>query len=248
MKTFRLIRSRPSGASCNMALDERIFSRYLDEGIPVFRVYGWKRPALTYGISQKPDDSLDGPRLARDGIEVVKRITGGGILFHDNEITYSFVCSKADVGEPAGTLVSYREICAFLIRFYDLIGLKASFALESGDFRNRCAPHELCSAAHEKYDIVINGKKIGGNAQKRKRQVVFQHGSIPIGIDWNLARRYIRTLPEDVSAGVTTLREELGSVPEKRVLEEKLIDAFSAEFGVRFTEETGALYETGVAR
>ena len=237
MRRFRLIRSGSADAMYNMALDEKIFDRYMEDGIPAFRVYGWESPSFTYGVSQKCENEIDMKRCALDGVQIAKRMTGGGVLFHHNEITYSLVCAKEDIGEPDGVFVSYRRISAFLISFYRSLGLDASFALEAGDFKVLCAPHELCSASREKYDIVINGKKIGGNAQKRKRCAVFQHGSIPLSVDWAFMRRYLRSLPEDISSGVTTLTEELGRVPDRRVLEDMLIDAAAEEFDARFTKQ-----------
>lgn len=241
MRRFRLIRSRSADAASNMAFDEKIFHRYMEDGIPVFRVYGWGSPSFTYGVSQKPENEIDVERCALDGIQIAKRMTGGGLLFHHNEITYSFICAKEDIGEPDTVFVSYRKICAFLISFYRSLGLDASFALEAEDFKVLCAPHELCSASREKYDIVINGKKIGGNAQKRKRRAVFQHGSIPISVDWAFVRRYARSLPEDIHSVVTTLAGELKRVPDRRVLEDLLIDAAAKEFDAQFTSEKGAV-------
>mgnify|MGYP001579050505 CR=1 FL=1 len=247
MRRFRLIRSRPADAMYNMALDKNIFDRYMEDGVPVFRVYGWESASFTYGVSQKPENEIDIKRCALDSIQIAKRMTGGGVLFHHDEITYSLVCAKEDIGEPDGVFVSYRRISAFLISFYRSLGLDASFALEAEDFKVLRAPHELCSASREKYDIVINGKKIGGNAQKRKRRVVFQHGSIPISVDWAFMRRYTRSLPEDISSGVTTLTEELKRIPDKRVLEDMLIDIVAKEFDARFTEEE-CLYEAVMAQ
>lgn len=247
MKEFRLIRSEARSAVNNMALDEKMLSRYIEDGVPVFRIYSWQVPSFTYGTSQQAESGIDLKRCADDGIGIAQRMTGGGVLFHHNEITYSFVCSKMDVGEARGVFVSYRQICAFLISFYESLGLKASFALESDDFKDKCAPHELCSASREKYDIVINGRKIGGNAQKRKRQAVFQHGSIPLSIDWELARRYLASLPKDISSGVTTLSDELINMPSKEFLEDKLIEAFARVFDVSFIEERISSYETCLA-
>jgi lipoyl(octanoyl) transferase len=247
MKTFRLIRSRPSSAVYNMETDKKIFNRYLEDGIPVFRVYRWQSPSFTYGVTQDPEKWIDLELCASEKIGIAGRMTGGGVLFHDNEITYSLACGKQDAGEPQGPIVSYREICAFLIKFYESIGLEASFALESESFKNRCVPNALCSASYEKYDIIINNRKIGGNAQKRKRQVIFQHGSIPCAINWDIARRYLKSLPGDMSLTVTSLSEELALVPDKDALEQKLIDAFSLVFGARFIEEKELLHETVVA-
>jgi len=246
MKLFRLIKSAPSSAVYNMELDEKIFNRYLEDGIGVFRVYRWQGPSFTYGFSQNPQNEINLDKCVSDGIQIAKRITGGGILFHDDEITYSFVCSKEDLGEPQGVFVAYRQICKFLIRFYESLGLEPAFALEAKDFKQKCAPHGLCSAAYEKYDIVIAGRKIGGNAQKRKRQVVFQHGSIPLSVNWDSLRRYLQTLPDNISTSVTTLKE-LGIVLEKDVLEQKLIEAFGSTFNLNFIEERESVYETCLA-
>lgn len=248
MKSFRLIRSAASSAVYNMELDEKIFNRYLEDGVGVFRVYRWGKPSFTYGFSQDPQNEINLHKCGVDGIQVAKRITGGGILFHDHEITYSFVCSKDDVGEPQSVFVSYRNICKFLMSFYESLGLAPEFALETKNFKQRCAPHQLCSAAHEKYDIVIAGRKIGGNAQKRRRQVIFQHGSIPVSVNWDLIGKYLSSLPDNISTYVTTLSDELKIVPPKNVLEQKLIEAFSSTFGVNFIEEKESIYETCLAQ
>ncbi len=247
MKYFRLIWSLASSAAYNMELDEKIFNRYLEDGIGVLRVYRWEKPSFTYGFSQNPQNEINLDKCASDGIQIAKRMTGGGILFHNDEITYSFVCSKDDLGEPQGVFVSYRNICKFLIRFYESLGLASEFALQAESFKQRCASHELCSASYEKYDIVIGAKKIGGNAQKRKRQVIFQHGCIPLRVNWDFVRSYLNCLPGNISAYVTTLSDELKVVPEKNILEQKLIDAFSGAFGVNFSEEKESIYETCLA-
>lgn len=234
MKSFKLIISAPSSAEYNMELDKKIFQQYLEDGVGVLRLYRWEQPSFTYGFSQNPENEINLAKCKADGVEIAKRITGGGILFHHDELTYSFVCSKLDVGEPSGVFVDYRNICKFLMHFYESLGLAPSFALQAKDFKNKSTPSELCSAAHEKYDIVINGKKIGGNAQKRKRQVIFQHGAIPCRIDWNFVRKYLKFLPENISEYVTTLRDELKIVPEKDILEQKLIEAFADTFNVKF--------------
>ncbi len=78
----------------NMALDSEILSRYLEDNIPVLRLYRWLTPSFTYGISQDPAGEIDIKRCAEDGISVAGRMTGGGVLFHDDDITYSFVCAR----------------------------------------------------------------------------------------------------------------------------------------------------------
>ena len=247
MKTFRLIRSHPAAASYNMALDEKVFFRYLKDKVPVFRVYSFQEPSFTYGVSQKPEREINISECAKDGVHLARRMTGGGILFHNNEITYSFACGKEDIGEDRRVFVSYRNICGFLMLFYRYLGLKPFFALEADDFNERSAAHPLCSASREKYDITINGRKIGGNAQKRNKEAVFQHGSIPISLDWGLMRKYVRYLPEGAPSGVTSLAQELDALPDRGMLEQKLIEAVKDYFGADLIEEEEPLFETAVA-
>jgi lipoyl(octanoyl) transferase len=236
MKSFRLIRSGPGSASRNMAIDEDMFNNFLVDGKPALRIYRWSAPSFTHGFSQDPAIVLDLAGCSACGVDIARRITGGGVLFHHDEITYSFACAKEDVGESGQALVSYREICAFLINFYSSLGLKAAFALEADDFQRNSVPSSLCVGAHEKFDIVINGRKIGGNAQRRKRQFVFQHGSIPRSIDWSYTCRCVRDAPADCAAGVTTLSDEMKVVPDNDILEEKLIESFGRTFGVNFID------------
>jgi len=248
MKKFKLIRSHPGSAAYNMALDEKIFSSFLEDNIPVFRVYRWRAPSFTYGISQSPEDALNLDLCLKNNVEIAKRMTGGGVLFHHDEITYSFVCSKDDIGESKEILVSYRNICKFLINFYQSLGLKASFACLEDDFVSKSSPNKLCSASHEKYDIVINGRKIGGNAQKRRRQVIFQHGSIPLRVDWEMVRRYAINLPKNISQSVTTLSDELKPLPDKEQLQEKLIKSFKNTFEIEFMNEKEICHETSLVK
>jgi len=139
MKKFRLIRSAPASAGRNMLLDRLIFERYLRENIPVLRLYGWEAPSFTYGVSQEPEGLLDLALCRSDKVGVAQRMTGGGVLFHNHELTYSFVCGKDDAAEPAHVFVSYKGLCSFLLCFYASLGLTAGFALEAEDFARRRA-------------------------------------------------------------------------------------------------------------
>jgi len=234
MKNFKLIRSAASNAIDNMAQDENIYNQYLVDKVGVFRVYRWQGPSFTYGFSQEPQCQINLAKCRADGIGIAKRITGGGVLFHNDEIAYSFVGHKSEVEQLPGELVGYRNICKFLIRFYELLGLNPKFAIDAKNFSQRSEPSEFCSLANEKYDIVVGEKKIGGNAQKRKKEIIFQHGSIPCSVDWNFVSRYVSFLPNDIAGYVTTLSDELSLVPQKNILEEKLIEAFADTFGISF--------------
>ena len=196
-----------------MAFDEALLRGYrLHSSPPTFRVYGWECAALSLGYSQDA-------REAR-GIGVsnpfVRRITGGGIVRHGNELTYSLVCAKEDLGIPERVVSSYKIVSSFLITFYKKLGLDAAFACDvSRPGEKFGIPSAFCFASKEKYDIVVGGRKIGGSAQKRSGNVIFQHGSIPFDPLEELLERPV------------TAADLSGS----------LIGSFTATFGITAEEE-----------
>jgi lipoate-protein ligase A len=184
LNSWRLILSGFNDAATNMAIDEALFLNYLKyKGLPTLRIYGWKPAAYSLGYFQDAAKELNINACKRTDINIVRRMTGGGIIFHDQELTYSLVCSKADL-ETNNIKHSFKILCSFLIKAYKKLGLEAGFADEMGlakaDSREFAS---FCFASNEDCDILIKGKKIGGNAQRRRRDVIFQHGSIPLKLD-----------------------------------------------------------------
>ena len=177
-KEWRLIFDKKSAGYYNMAADEALVNSYRKNRVPVFRVYGWSRPFVTLGYRQ----SCDGVLREHSGVDFTRRITGGSAILHNDEITYSLVCSKKDLDLQGSVKESYKKLSSFLIKFYFSMGLNADFAGElPGCNVSMC--EDICFLTNEYYDIVINNKKIGGNAQKRLGDIIFQHGSIPLTLD-----------------------------------------------------------------
>lgn len=237
MKVFRLIRTPEASAAWNMAVDEALLRGVLEKALPVFRLYRWSSPAFTFGVSQNIKEGINFESCLKDGIALVRRITGGGILYHFDEVTYSLVCSKEDAEGNFGLPVSYRYFCSFLMRFYESFGLKPSFAFTNNNFAEKSLHSDICCASHEKYDILVDSRKIGGNAQKRTKEVILQHGSIPINIDWSNHKKYLTGFCQDLVNDVTTLKDELNFTPEKNEIENKLIQAFKEAFKVDLIEQ-----------
>ncbi len=232
---WRIIDTGALDPFANMALDEALlrgYQRY--NSPPTLRIYGWKYPSLSLGFSQDPARDLDIEFCRKRSIPFVRRITGGGIILHGNELTYSLVCSKEDLGIPARVLSSYKIICSFLISFYKALGIEAEFACDDPDYESSGELSALCFAAKEKYDIVSSGRKIGGNAQKRSRGVIFQHGSIPFRFEAETASSFLRSkAPAGSEYEAACLEDMLGphvSVPE---LSRTFTRAFEGSFKVK---------------
>ncbi|MBN2452859.1 MAG: lipoate--protein ligase family protein [Candidatus Omnitrophica bacterium] len=218
-----------------MALDEAILRGYSHHSAPpTLRIYGWKPAALSIGYSQDPGEELDLERCLREPMPFVRRLTGGGIILHDDELTYSLVCSKEDLGIPRAVLSSYSVICSFLIEFYKALGIDAAFARDVITDEALGSPSALCFAAKEKHDIVISGRKIGGNAQKRTRNIIFQHGSIPLGPGRGRETAFLRRAPAaDIARCSISLEEAAGRRLATGELSPVLIGAFERSFNLK---------------
>ena len=147
-----------------MAIDEFLVMNQLD--YPILRIYGWSNPCVSIGYFQSIDD-VNHERCRQEGVDVLRRITGGGAVFHDKEITYSFVTKEF----PQKILDSYREICEIVILTLKHCGFEAEFSPLN--------------------DVTVKGKKVCGNAQTRKNNKLLQHGTILLQAD---AKRMVSLL------------------------------------------------------
>jgi len=173
-KEFRLILTNINSAKINMAIDKALTISYQKDDIPILRFYTWEN-SFTVGLSQELEHYNDLKDIYKNNCS--KRITGGGVLFHGHDISYSLILSNSELGN-LNVKQSYEKICQFLLEFYKQLGLNPSFVKDSEYIKLK--KNEFCQVGFEAYDIIINGNKIGGNAQKRNKKLIFQHGSIPI--------------------------------------------------------------------
>jgi len=221
-----------------MAVDEAIFLAYCEQkAIPTLRLYTWSPPALSLGCAQDPCEALDLDQCARANIHVVRRISGGGIIFHDQELTYSVSCHKEDIGAFGSIAGSYRTLCAFLLVAYRTLGLCTAFAGEAGLGLLRQRPSVFCFSSYAKYDILIGGKKIGGNAQRRKKDFIFQHGSIPLEFDGKKARSFLKKDPGRIEEKVCALNKAAGRKVGLCTLKDILVQSFREALGASLIED-----------
>ena len=209
MLNWRFIDTGPLDGCSNMAVDEALLTCF-DPHIsrPVFRLYGWEPPALSLGRFQKGGEVLDTRNCKKADVAVVRRITGGGVIYHSEELTYSIVCSPNHLPPAASIKESFRVLTSFLVRFYGKLGLDPCYAMESiPDGVGVGGRSAFCFAGKESYDILIEGKKIGGNAQKRLKNVIFQHGSIPLVNRAELGAAFLGNPPVGVGEATTALRD-----------------------------------------
>jgi lipoate-protein ligase A len=161
---WRIIGLEEHDAYKNMAIDESILENVRDgKSGPTLRFYRWSPSAVSIGRFQSMNDEVNVQRCKELGIDYVRRITGGGAVYHDygGELTYSVIADQHNF--PSGIRESYSAICGWVIQGLKAIGVDADFAPIN--------------------DVVAGNKKISGNAQTRKQGVLLQHGTILYKLD-----------------------------------------------------------------
>jgi lipoate-protein ligase A len=229
---WRLIDTGPLSGVENMAVDEALLQHFDPvTSLPILRLYGWQPAALSIGRFQKAVDDLDLERCRADQLSVVRRITGGGAIYHNGELTYSIICGPQQIPAAATTKDSFRVLTSFLLGLYRALGLQADYAVDLAPAGCRLgARTPLCFAGRESYDILVNGRKLGGNAQRRLRRVIFQHGSIPLEERVEDGGAYLLCKPDGLRSTVTSLFSE-GICESIDGLKQTLLQQFSLQLG-----------------
>ena len=220
---LRLLIHEYNNAYTNMAIDEAL----LQSAKPTLRLYKWKPSAISIGYFQSIKEEVNLAECGRHGVDVVRRITGGGAVYHDThgEITYSVVL-------PASLfptiMESYHAIGKCLIAGLRELGINAQYAGIN--------------------DIVVNGKKISGSAQTRRHGFILQHGTLLIKVEPEKMFSLLKVGKEKISdkeikrieERVTSIEKEIGRIDEEEI-KNAIIKGFeiglNAEFEERKMEE-----------
>jgi lipoate-protein ligase A len=230
----------------NMRLDETLAKRLAQgSGTPVVRLFQWLPWAVSLGYNQNPAD-IDASRCARDGIDVVRRPTGGRAILHAEELTYSVVMHAG----RRSILQVYNEISRALVRGLALFGVEVALQKSQPDFARayRQASSIPCFTSSARYEIEHQGRKLVGSAQRRfsdgSRNVVLQHGSILCG---PAHRRLVDYLAVDSPGALSAIRREMeekttdlselrGSPVDIANLAEAIRKGFELEWGLTFED------------
>jgi lipoyl(octanoyl) transferase len=216
-----LIRTGSGNPSWNMALDETLLEFAAQIGRPLLRFYGWNQPAASFGYFQKYSEVASWTPLR----PIVRRPTGGGLVPHDADWTYSLIFPPKDQWHSLRAEESYRRVHHWLSE--SLNALKLSTELSTAALRDMPG---RCFTGAEKFDVLANGRKIAGAAQKRNKLGLLIQGSIQPGdqclkrIDWE--RSFLQSastreqviwselaLPGSVLAHAAALDEQKYSTP-----------------------------------
>ena len=204
---FRYIDTGINSAVVNMAMDEAVMNFVRTEKVPpTIRLYQWGPPCLSLGYFQTLGD-ININNCKERGVDIVRRLTGGKAVLHNDELTYSFIVPKTFL--PRSINESYKTIAEPILNTLKQLGLNAS--LKNGNIDKTGSP--ICFYESSCYEINVNNKKIVGSAQARIRDVFLQHGSILLEFDPDMICFLFDTKDnnvnnKDIGERVTSIKQE----------------------------------------
>ncbi len=225
MDKWRLLQTGYLSAYTNMAIDRAVMLSHSKNSVPpTVRFYGWKPSAISIGYFQSLKDEVELDACNKLNIDYVRRITGGGAVFHENELTYSIVISESHPSIPKNILESYGRICGAIIKGLNNLGIESNYSPIN--------------------DIISNGKKISGNAQTRKIKTVLQHGTVLTDVNVEKMFSVLKVPTEkikdklisNVKERVTSIKHILGEEPTFNEIAYSMKKGFEEEFNISLVD------------
>lgn len=226
----------------NMAVDEVLLGAVSNGSrLPTLRLYQWQPMCLSLGYGQASTDA-DPSRLRAHGWDLVRRPTGGKAILHGDEITYSLTLPIDDELAQGDVVESYRRISLALMAALQRLGLQPT---SEAAVRGNQGLSAVCFDVPSHYEITVQGRKLMGSAQVRRRTGLLQHGTLPLRGDLGricdaLAYPDEATREQarlQVRERALTLHEALGQDISFSHASAALIGGFADTFGVAFNTD-----------
>ena len=204
---WRFLFCPPSTGVLNMATDDALMCRARATGEWVLRVYGWVRPTLSLGRNQPARGLYDVEFAHAQGVDIVRRPTGGRAVLHHREVTYSVTGPSSSAGSVSE---SYARVNRLLVDGLRRLGVDATLAAPASATP---VPSDVpCFDTPTEGELVSGGRKLVGSAQWRESEALLQHGSILIDDDQAMVSALLRRSAPP-SPAPATLRALLGRAP-----------------------------------
>jgi lipoate-protein ligase A len=222
MQSWRLLPLETNNGFMNMAVDEAILAARIADKVPnTLRFYRWQPSTVSVGRNQNPEAEIYFDACKRFGVDVVRRVSGGGAVYHEfeGEVTYGVIAKITDITNGGITAV-YAKVYEAIKDCLRLLGITADFS--SGDAKN-------CP------NMTVSGKKISGSSQTITRGIVLQHGTLLKSVDLprmftllKLKNATCSQAADIASRKITSIQTELRHVVSADTIANALAQGFSA--------------------
>ena len=249
MRQWRLIYDQPTLGARNMAVDEALLASVsVGDQPPTLRLYRWTPPCLSLGYGQHAREA-DSERLAERGWDMVRRPTGGRAILHADELTYSLALPIDHPLAQVGLVESYRQISRALLIALGRLGTLAQ--AERAETNTKQLVNPICFETPSHYEITVEGRKLVGSAQVRRKQGILQHGTLPLTGDISricdalvYSDEAARSVAKaDVHTRALTLENALGAAVDWQTVAEAVAQGFAEAFDLTLAPDELTLAE-----
>jgi len=180
---WRFLESPVSSPEKNMERDACLLEEMNPEDLPILHFYEWEGPCATYGHFIQPYDHLSQSAVQKHGLNLARRPTGGGVTFHLTDLAFSVLVPASNLNYSLNVMNNYayvnKHVAAAVKSF---LGVSQAPVLleEESDCISVC--HHFCMAKPTKYDVLWEGKKVGGGAQRRTKKGFLHQGTIALAL------------------------------------------------------------------
>ncbi|MBI4020534.1 MAG: lipoate--protein ligase family protein, partial [Candidatus Aenigmarchaeota archaeon] len=190
---WRVIGPEKRRGVMNLALEEACMEAVgAGEASPTIFFYEWEKPAVIIGHFQKLHDEVDVDECGKHGVDIIRRITGGGAMYQDGEaMTFSMITPEALL--PHDVNQAYRRVCGHIVDALRLLGIESEFKPIN--------------------DIIVTGKKVSGSALTRRNGATMVHGTLLYTLDVDKMFAYLKVGRTKISdKGIQSVKERVTAI------------------------------------
>jgi len=179
---WNVLETKAASAEENMQMDAKLLENLEGQERPILHLYEWEKPSATFGYFVKPEELLDLAGAEKNGLDLARRPTGGGVVFHLWDLAFSVLVPAKSELFSMNTLDNYnlvnrvvKDVVKEFIGISDEIGLIP----DDAPYQDETCTH-FCMARPTKYDVMLQGKKIAGAAQRKTKDGFLHQGTIAL--------------------------------------------------------------------
>ncbi len=222
---LKILKFKKFNPYLNMAIDESNLL-YGDKEVIILRFFGWDKPSVSIGTFQNISE-INLEYLKKENIPLVRRPTGGKGVYHNDELTYSIIIPSTHPIYKLDTIESYKVLSEVFIDSLKEFNIIGELTKKKG------SQDGFCFSSQNYYEISVNGKKIIGSAQRRKKEGILQQGSIPLTIDYEKVKKifYLNSVEGFIS--LKDINERIKVEEFERSLINNFIKFFRIDFEIK---------------
>lgn len=176
---MKIIDTGKNSAEANMKIDHELLKELKEDAEPILHFYSWENPSATYGYFVDPYKTVKKSAY----LDLARRPTGGGVIFHMTDLAFSVLIPAHFPTFSLNTMDNYRYIHTVVAEALKNYRPDLAFTLleETHEPKDKdCCG--FCMAQPTRYDVMVNGKKVAGGAQRRTKQGYLHQGSISLKV------------------------------------------------------------------